>query len=132
MKLPTPRPMKLETGQRTRLLNVVRYSCATEFHYDESNRVGICSFDRRRSFRSIRRNGASCRSKRGRCDKERTVRARRDAAALYGRAKKHVHQAMSGQQRAVARQGCSSSAERSSVRPKSNTKDCAVRRRQSA
>jgi hypothetical protein len=102
-----------------------------EFHHDESNRFGMCSFVSRRGFEFFRRNGAICPRKNRRCDEESAVRARRDADAADGSAKKPIHQAMSGQQRTAGR-GCRSSTGRSAGRPNSSAEDRAVRPRQSA
>lgn len=82
-------------------------------------------------FELVGRNGFSCRRKKRRCDEKRALRARRDADASDGPAKKQIHQAMSGQQRA-ARRGWSSPTGRSSARPSRIAEDRAVRRRQSA
>src|SRR5262245_32720924 len=86
--------LKLETRRRTRW-----QACPTEFHHNESNRFGMCSFDSRRGFEFFRRNSAVCPRKNRRCGEESPVRARRDADAADGPAKKLVHQAMSSQQR---------------------------------
>lgn len=80
-----------------------RETCTTELYYEESNRFGICSFVRRRDFRSTGRYSVGRRGKKRRCDEESPVRARCDAATLYRQAQEQVYQAMSGQQGAVDR-----------------------------
>jgi hypothetical protein len=111
---------------RTRLLNFRCQACPTEFHHDESSRFGMCSFVSRRGFEFFRRNGTICPRKNCRCDEESAVRARRDADAADGSAKKPVHQAMSRQQGTAGR-GCRSSTGRASGRPHSSAEDRAVR-----